>query len=945
MKRNLITIALGAAIALMSGITAQASPATLSNIAGGAPPTPGPYDAYMLDNETYYSEAQANQEPVSSATLNYYSNGGGGGYFPGQIFTTPALPAGAFGFRLASVTVNEWGGDGGGITTSPQDYTLVIYSVAANTPAVGEFTVTPIASYTSQPYEITDEYFMTFVPTGAGVALLGSTEYCFTVQNDGGGWVEMMAEPTLGNTGGTASSLVAGDGASSEYNATGFLIDPNDMAVLAPIAGGVIYTYDEAPTFQADFDVGLTPITFAVNPVTIDASTPGNIYQTPEPAYALGTAVMLDCGSILGGTAPFTYQWQVSYSAPGANTAGAFTDIGGPTSSSTLTTTPAVNGYYQYQAIVTDSTLPTPQTATASAVGLVIAPAAITASMSDEGVSYQPAGCYDAIVQTSGGGGGDNLNYYDNFTASPAGNIFFTGADNGGSGYVLTSVQLQTGNNGDTSQNTTLLQPYYLCIYQLNTAQTLATLVQQYYCPAFLFTFGDWIEFEGLSTPLLPNATYAYTFVNDNNASWAGLNSSLVNVQTTPSGSYAGGVGVACLISPQDRNVSPDTAGNSGVFVVGLTDNGVTVNCPVANGIVVSPLGSVTAGITVTLSETPSGEAPFTYTWNWDAGLGGTPSTIVPGTTANQSGSSITVNTPLSPLAAGTYHYTVTVNNSHEMDGPSVSTAVSVQVVVPTQTGVLSLLGTNLPVAGPYDIAQTEWFGANQKPDGLNYYWDNATPPGQTFITGGNSAGYILNYVDLQLAGDDGVYTTSVQPLPTNGGGFILTIYSVNLATTNATPIAIYDSQTNFVVTTGSTDTNWIQFSGLSVPLAASSTYAYSFGKVQSYPGWCCVASSSSNNPYAGGQICLIPANGGTITYESSGQYDAVFDLGLSLGSAPAPTLSIQKLGSGQVQLQWSAGVLLQAASVNGPWTTNAATSPYTLTPTGSGMFYRAQAP
>ena len=216
MKRNLITIALGAAIALMSGITAQASPATLSNIAGGAPPTPGPYDAYMLDNETYYSEAQANQEPVSSATLNYYSNGGGGGYFPGQIFTTPALPAGAFGFRLASVTVNEWGGDGGGITTSPQDYTLVIYSVAANTPAVGEFTVTPIASYTSQPYEITDEYFMTFVPTGAGVALLGSTEYCFTVQNDGGGWVEMMAEPTLGNTGGTASSLVAGDGLSSE---------------------------------------------------------------------------------------------------------------------------------------------------------------------------------------------------------------------------------------------------------------------------------------------------------------------------------------------------------------------------------------------------------------------------------------------------------------------------------------------------------------------------------------------------------------------------------------------------------------------------------------------------------------------------------------------------------------------------------------------------------
>ena len=44
MKSIPLTIALGAAIALMSGITAQASPATLSNIALGAPPTPGSYD-------------------------------------------------------------------------------------------------------------------------------------------------------------------------------------------------------------------------------------------------------------------------------------------------------------------------------------------------------------------------------------------------------------------------------------------------------------------------------------------------------------------------------------------------------------------------------------------------------------------------------------------------------------------------------------------------------------------------------------------------------------------------------------------------------------------------------------------------------------------------------------------------------------------------------------
>ena len=38
-------------------------------------------------------------------------------------------------------------------------------------------------------------------------------------------------------------------------------------------------------------------------------------------------------------------------------------------------------------------------------------------------------------------------------------------------------------------------------------------------------------------------------------------------------------------------------------------------------------------------------------------------------------------------------------------------------------------------------------------------------------------------------------------------------------------------------------------------------------------------------------------------------------------------------------------GILLQATSLNGPWTTNSATSPYTLTPTGAQKFYRVQLP
>jgi hypothetical protein len=54
--------------------------------------------------------------------------------------------------------------------------------------------------------------------------------------------------------------------------------------------------------------------------------------------------------------------------------------------------------------------------------------------------------------------------------------------------------------------------------------------------------------------------------------------------------------------------------------------------------------------------------------------------------------------------------------------------------------------------------------------------------------------------------------------------------------------------------------------------------------------------------------------------------------------------ISIQKVGA-NVVLNWSSGLLLQAPSLAGPWTTNSATSPYTLSPAGtSQMFYRVLA-
>ena len=58
--------------------------------------------------------------------------------------------------------------------------------------------------------------------------------------------------------------------------------------------------------------------------------------------------------------------------------------------------------------------------------------------------------------------------------------------------------------------------------------------------------------------------------------------------------------------------------------------------------------------------------------------------------------------------------------------------------------------------------------------------------------------------------------------------------------------------------------------------------------------------------------------------------------------SAPSVTLTIQKVGN-NVQLSWPQGTLLEATTVNGPYTTNNATSPYNFAPTGAAKFFRVK--
>ncbi|HEY3862639.1 MAG TPA: LamG-like jellyroll fold domain-containing protein [Verrucomicrobiae bacterium] len=73
----------------------------------------------------------------------------------------------------------------------------------------------------------------------------------------------------------------------------------------------------------------------------------------------------------------------------------------------------------------------------------------------------------------------------------------------------------------------------------------------------------------------------------------------------------------------------------------------------------------------------------------------------------------------------------------------------------------------------------------------------------------------------------------------------------------------------------------------------------------------------------------------------SSNQLVALYDAGA--GVAPPVSINIAPIGGQQLTLTWSQGSLLQATDLNGPWTTNTANSPYTVSATNSHMYFKVR--
>jgi beta-galactosidase len=199
----------------------------------------------------------------------------------------------------------------------------------------------------------------------------------------------------------------------------------------------------------------------------------------------------------------------------------------------------------------------------------------------------------------------------------------------------------------------------------------------------------------------------------------------------------------------------------------------------------------------------------------------------------------------------------------------------------PARAQTLTDIGANAPTPGTYDIAQLSTNGNKTAPDGLNYYTDNqsvhgAGEPGQTFTTGTNSGGYVLISVAIKTAGlGSSTYSgiSTAQP-------YYLHLYSVSGSTAT---LQLTCTSSNFTFSDG----DWLQWSGLSLALTANSTYACSFGRVNSSSGWEPLA-GATNNLYAGGEIGLISPTTGAITTGSSHGFDAVFDVGLVSATLPS---------------------------------------------------------
>jgi hypothetical protein len=197
-------------------------------------------------------------------------------------------------------------------------------------------------------------------------------------------------------------------------------------------------------------------------------------------------------------------------------------------------------------------------------------------------------------------------------------------------------------------------------------------------------------------------------------------------------------------------------------------------------------------------------------------------------------------------------------------------------------TATLTDIGATAPVPGANGVSQLLDQGAAANAPGMSisYYMDNNPRAGSTFTTGsGNSGGYILDTLAVKTTGNAGTGAG-----PTTAQAYQLVVYALSgPGNSNATVVATFQCPATFTFT----ELDWLQWSGLGLPLAANTTYAYTFHR--NTTGWENLGWTNGILP-AVSQVCAIPAAGGVgaVRYSTVANVSGTFDIGLLLPTALA---------------------------------------------------------
>lgn len=693
------------------------------------------------------------------------------------------------------------------------------------------------------------------------------------------------------------------------------------------------------------------PVTVSVMPVgppVISADT-----QSTFTVYSM--AAPLTFGFSVVGLEPLSYQW-VSDNGAGN---GVFTSVSGATTNS-LVINPsdlAANSTYTFELVVSNALA----TVTSAPVRLIVAG---IPQPRPEGFFWGPVASVlgDADVATNGIGvvafdaapTAVTLNgvSFSSFAPADAYPLQPGGFDQSGDTDITT-------NNGTVTTTLSISSGGILYWYDgfSESVAPFSTLSANYQSLLAAgngdFSNDPWtLEFSGLT----PGTEYELQlWVNDSRS--AGISRAdtvsdgtlqsaplLFNAQETIGGVGSYVIGTAIADINGDLVVTVEGNGSTQVNAFQLRELPAAVGMPVVN----PPQPQTAAEYvgqngTITFTSAAGGTGPLSYQW-----IGGvSPATFSPvsGATTN----SLTVNA--TGLTPATYQYSLVVSNASGVTTSSVASFIISGIPNPPAQGFN--WGPTAPVVGDTDV----------RTDGVAVVAFDAAPTavtlnGVSFSSFAPADAYPLQPGGFSQSADTDITTNngSVTTTLTISSGGILYWYD-GFGGANP-PFTSVSTNYQNLLSAGDgdfgNDTWTLQFTGLApgnayeLQIWADDSRASGIGRNDTLS-----SASSPNASVSFNTLGLADGTGsfvigtaladtnGTITIDVTGNFSTqinAFQL-----RALLPTLSIARSGA-NVVINWTGGVLEQAPTLLGPWTTNSATSPYTV-PAAGTEFYRVKLP